>query len=86
LAIGHTSALGNVHYRAAKPYHVAVGGSTIMWIVIGVVAVALFAIGLFRARRGWSGTRPRSAREAHSEADAAAWVSKLDKQYPNRGA
>jgi hypothetical protein len=60
------------------------GGGTIIWIVIGLVAITLFAVGLFRARRGWS-KHPASARNAHSESDAAAWLSKFDRGQPGSG-
>jgi hypothetical protein len=56
-----------------------------IWIAIGIAAVVLLAIALFRARHGWSNHRPASARNAHAEADAAAWLSKLDKGPPGTG-
>lgn len=55
------------------------------WIAIGVAVLVLFSIALFRARHGWSTHRPDSARNAHSESDAAAWLSKLDKGPPGTG-
>lgn len=58
---------------------------TIVWIALGVLALGLFARALFRARHGWSTHRPASARNAHAESDAAAWLSKLDKGPPTGG-
>lgn len=56
---------------------------TIVWIALGVLALALFERALFRARHGWS--TPASARNAHAESDAAAWLNKLDKGPPAGG-
>jgi hypothetical protein len=55
-----------------------------VWIAIGVVAVTLLVIALFRARHGWStGARPKT--DGQTEARAAASMADLHRGPPTVG-